>query len=274
MKDVKGFLIDLDGVMYVGNKPVSGAGEAIAFLENSDYPFRFVSNTTRKSRKTISAKLAEMGLDIPERQIFTPPLAAVGHMKKACLKGGGCRCFLLTTGDAHLDFDSACFSGTGEKIDFVVVGDAGDRITYESMNAAFRYLIAGAELIALEKDRYWMAADGLSLSAGPFVAALEFATGKVATVVGKPSEDFFRLALEDMGLKAREAAMIGDDIHTDIGGSMKLGMKGILVRTGKYKSEVLANSLVKPSYIIDSIADTQHLLRENVGKNEREHTSG
>ena len=119
----------------------------------------------------------------------------------------------------------------------MIIGDAGDKITYDSMNTAFRFLMDGAELLALENDRYWMAADGLSLSAGPIVKALEYATGKTATVMGKPSRTFFNLALQDMHLRPEQVAMIGDDIITDIGGAYHAGMKGILVRTGKFRSD-------------------------------------
>ena len=90
------------------------------------------------------------------------------------------------------------FYNSGSMIDSVIIGDAGDKLTYESLNTAFRYVMSGADLIALEKDRYWMTPGGLSLSAGPFVQALEFATGKMATIVGKPSKTFFERALSDM----------------------------------------------------------------------------
>ena len=256
--DVKGVLIDLDGVMYVGDRPVPGADEAIRFLDDCGYPFRFVSNTTRKSRKTIAGNLARMGLDIPERVIFTPAIAAAAYIQKS----GKHRCFFLLAGDAALDFGPACSSAPGEAVDFVVVGDAGENITYENMNSAFRSLLGGAELIALEKDRYWMAAGGLSLSAGPFVTALEYAAGKTATVVGKPSGAFFTLALEDMGLCPAEAAMIGDDIGSDIGGAQALGMRGILVRTGKFRKDVLQNSRIQPDRIIGSIADLPRIMEK------------
>jgi ribonucleotide monophosphatase NagD (HAD superfamily) len=105
-----------------------------------------------------------------------------------------------------------------------------------------------------------MAPGGLSLSAGPFVQALEFATGKTATIVGKPSKTFFELALRDMGLRADQVAMIGDDILTDIGGARTMGMKGILVRTGKYREDAVVNAVVKPSCVIDSIAQLQDIL--------------
>ena len=256
MKDIRGFLIDLDGVLYVGDQAIKGAQESIDLLTEKKYTFRFVSNTTRKCRNTIAGQLSSLGFDIPVEYIFTPPLAAVAWMKNA----GKYRCYLLTTGDVYRDFEHECFCDTGTVVDFVIIGDAGDNLTYDNLNTAFRYLMNGAEMIALEKDRYWMAPGGLSLSAGPFVQALEFATGKTATIVGKPSKTFFELALRDMGLRAEQVAMIGDDILTDIGGARTMGMKGILVRTGKYREDAVVNAAVKPSCVIDSIAQLQDIL--------------
>lgn len=262
MNRVKGFLIDLDGVMYTGDRPIPGAKEAIEFILAENYAVRFVSNTTRKSRKAIAERMEKMGLEIPREYIFTPALAAVTYMKKT----GKQNCFLLVTGDAERDFGTFGRFSPETRADFVVIGDAGERITYDSMTTAFRHLMDGADLIALEKDRYWMAGDGLSLSAGPFVAALEYATGKNATIVGKPSRDFFSLALNDMGLGPEEVVMIGDDIRTDIEGSQRAGMQGILVRTGKFREEVLKNPPVRPSCVIDSIADLQYLLPDELGR--------
>jgi len=256
MKGIKGFLIDLDGVLYVGDNPIAGAQEAIEYLMQENYIFRFVSNTTRKCRKTIASRLSAMGFDIPEEYVFTPPLAAVSYMKKT----GKLHCYLLTTGDVDRDFEQVWVQDTGAKKDYVIIGDAGDKITYDSLNIAFRHLMEGAELIALEKDRYWMAHDGLSLSAGPFVQALEFASGKTATVMGKPSKAFFDLALRNMGLQNRQVAMIGDDITTDIGGAHHAGMRSILVRTGKYREDTVRSSTIKPTHIIDSITQLKDIL--------------
>ncbi len=256
MKDIRGFLIDLDGVLYVGGKAIKGAQESIDLLKDRKYAFRFVSNTTRTCRNTIAGQLSSLGFDIPVEYIFTPPLAAVAWLKNA----GKHRCYLLTTGDVYRDFEHEGFCNPGTIIDFVIIGDAGDRLTYDNLNTAFRHVMNGAEMIALEKDRYWMAPGGLSLSAGPFVQALEFATGKTATIVGKPSKTFFDLALQDMGLRADQAAMIGDDILTDIGGARSIGMQGILVRTGKYRKDAVVNTGVKPSRVIDSIAQLRDIL--------------
>jgi HAD superfamily hydrolase (TIGR01458 family) len=253
---ITGFLIDIDGVLYTGDTPVPGAREAIASLVDQGYPFRCVSNSTRKCRATIAAKLEKMGFNIPEPAIFTPPLAAVRYMQET----GKHRAYLLTTGDVDRDFAGTCTDDGSTAVDYVIIGDAGDRVTYASMNRAFRCLMEGADLIALEKDRFWMDKDGLSLSAGPFVAALESATGKTATVVGKPAKAFFDLALRDMGLDARGVVMIGDDILTDIGGAQGAGMRGVLVRTGKFREETLENTRVKPAAVINSLGDIRTIL--------------
>jgi HAD superfamily hydrolase (TIGR01458 family) len=254
--DVKGFLIDLDGVLYVGDQPVDGARESIDIIIDKKYQFRFVSNTTRKCRKTIAEHLSERGFDIPVEYIFSPPLAAVAWMKK----NGKHHCYLMTTDDAYRDFEQECICSDSSDVDIVIVGDAGNKITYDSMNTAFRHIMNGADLIALEKDRYWMAPGGFSLSAGPFVQALEFATGRTAIIMGKPSKTFFELALNDMGLRPDQVAMIGDDILTDIGGACALGMQGILVRTGKYRKDDEKNAGIKPSFVIDSIAQLVDIL--------------
>ena len=254
---LKGFLIDLDGVLFTGDCAINGAQDAIALLKEHNLPFRFVSNATLRSRRTIAARLDAMGFDIPEHIIFTPPLAAVAYMKNA----GKHRYHLLTARDVHCDFPPVPDARSSSGVDYVIVGDAGEAFTYDSLNTAFRHLETGAELLALEKDRYWMAASGLSLSAGPFVAALEYASGKTATVLGKPAPAFFSLALQEMHIAPADAAMIGDDIATDIGGAQRIGMQGILVRTGKFREDVLRSSPVIPTRIIDSIADIENVLK-------------
>jgi len=255
-RKIRGFLIDLDGVLFTGDTPVPGAIEAVTFLADQGYPYRCLSNSTRKCRKTIAARLEKMGFSIPESSIFTPPLAAARYMNDS----GKDRAFLLVTGDVDRDFAGTCTDDGSVHMDYVVVGDADDKVTYANLNHAFRCLMEGAGLIALERDRYWMDKDGLSLSAGPVVAALEMAAGTTATVVGKPSKEFFRLALRDMGILAEDVAMIGDDIFTDIGGAQAAGIRGVLVRTGKFRKEICEKSAIVPDAIINSIRDIRALL--------------
>jgi HAD superfamily hydrolase (TIGR01458 family) len=254
--DVRGFLIDIDGVLVVGGRPVDGAAKALELLEEQGYPFRCVSNTTQRSRATLAVQLEEWGFSIPAPRIYTPPRAAIAHIQLS----GRLRSHLVSTGDIHGEFEKAGILLGDREVDFVIIGDAGDQFTFPALNRAFRLVLDGADLLALERDRYWMGADGLMLAAGPFVAALEYATGKQALVMGKPSPRFFTLALADMGLSPGETAMIGDDVVTDIGGAKQCGITGILVRTGKFRPETLTAAPVQPDFVIDSIARLDTLL--------------
>jgi HAD superfamily hydrolase (TIGR01458 family) len=255
MREIRGFLLDLDGVLYVGDHPVPGARETLLHLRDRGYPVRFLSNSTRRSRASVAESLRASGFSIGIGEILTPAVAAAAMLRREERSA-----FLLTTGDVRRDFEEAGVMLTGNRPDTVVIGDAGDQFTYGLLNRAMRMILGGADLIALEKDRTWMGGDGLMLSAGPFVAALEYATGKEALRVGKPSPGFFAAALDTLGVPASAAAMVGDDIETDIGGAQRCGIRGILVRTGKFREENLARSGIKPDLIIGSVADLSSLF--------------
>jgi HAD superfamily hydrolase (TIGR01458 family) len=139
--------------------------------------------------------------------------------------------------------------------DAVIVGDLAERWTYSLLQEAFEYVMSGAALVALSRDRYWLRGQRLALDAGPFVAALEFATGKAAIVAGKPSPGFYAAAIRSLGLHpAAPAAMVGDDLWSDIEGAQRAGLQGWLVRTGKFREEALRTSGIVPDRILDSIA--------------------
>ena len=196
--------------------------------------------------------MRSMGFELGEEEIFTPALAAVGRI-------GSGTCYALV--DDSLMDDLAGVALTEDRPDFVLVGDLGEEFTYERLNPAFRYLMEGAELLALQKNRYWQTDSGLALDAGPFVAALEFASGRMASVVGKPEREFFRLALEDLGLRAEEVAMVGDDAEADVVGAKRAGLVGIQVRTGKWQADADEADLV-----IDSIADLPEVVKPEGGE--------
>jgi len=247
-RDIRAFLIDLDGVLYDDEQPIPGAVEAIAHLREKGYPFRFATNTTMRCRTSLRCKLAGFGLEVSEDEIFSAPMAAARYLHKQ----GRPRVFLLMKEDAHRDF--AGLEVTDQQPDFVVMGDMGDEYNAALLNKAFRLILGGAELVALQKNRYWKTAEGLTLDAGPFVVALEYATGQQARIIGKPSPDFFELAVDDLGVPSAQVAMIGDDIEVDVGGAQRAGLKGILVRTGKFQEADLQSG-IEPDGVIDSIAD-------------------
>jgi HAD superfamily hydrolase (TIGR01458 family) len=240
---VWGLLVDLDGTLYVGDEPVEGAREALGKLKAGGFKLRYITNTTRKPRRAVRDHLLSLGFEVEETEIFTPARAAAGLI-------GDRSCFPLV--DESLVEDLEGITLTEDRPDHVLVGDLGEGFAYDRLNAAFRCLMDGAELIALQKNRYWRREDGLALDAGPFVAALEYASGKSATVVGKPEKGFFRLALEDLGLLPNEVALVGDDAEADVAGAKRAGLKGVLVRTGKWTAEREGG---EADLVLDSVAD-------------------
>jgi HAD superfamily hydrolase (TIGR01458 family) len=252
--DPRALLLDLDGVLYVEDEPVPGAREAVAELRERGLALRYVTNTTSRPRRQILERLQRLGFEVPEEELSTPAALAVAH----CLEHGRRRAMLLVRDDVKEDF--AELEEAGEDVEAVVVGDLGEEFGYAVLNRAFGHVMDGAELIALQKNRYWMTPDGLALDVGPFVAALEYATRRDALVVGKPSRDFFATILSGIPIEPDRAAMVGDDVESDIGGAQDAGLAGILVRTGKYRDDALRDSGVEPAAVVDSIADVPALL--------------
>jgi HAD superfamily hydrolase (TIGR01458 family) len=242
-------LLDLDGVLYVEDDPIAGAAEAVERLRGASLALRFVTNTTAHSRVRTLDKLARLGFAVDDLELVTPAALAVRH----CRERGHTKVALVMNDEVKRDF--AGLDESAGAADAVIVGDLGSAFGYDVLNGAFRQVMAGAELIALQKNRYWLRADGLSLDVGPFVAALEYATRSEAYVVGKPAPAFFANILEELGVPAAEAAMVGDDVDSDIGGAQAAGLTGILVRTGKYRAEAVRESGIEPAATVATIAD-------------------
>jgi HAD superfamily hydrolase (TIGR01458 family) len=250
----RALLLDLDGVLYVGDEPVEGASEAVARLREGGLGLRFVTNTTARSRAQTLDKLERLGFEATTEELVTPAALARRH----CEAAGHRRVALIMNENVKRDFEG--LEEVDEGPDAVIMGDLGEAFGFAILNRAFRMVMDGAELVALQKNRFWLTDEGLSLDAGPFVAAIEYATGNEALVVGKPSPDFFSLVLGDVGADASEAAIVGDDVETDVGGAMQAGLAGVLVRTGKYREEFVRDSGIEPSATVDSIAEVPALL--------------
>jgi HAD superfamily hydrolase (TIGR01458 family) len=254
IRSLKLLLIDLDGVLYVEDEVVPGAHEAVERLRRGGRTLRFVTNTTSRSRPATLEKLRRLGFSLGDEELMTPAALAVRH----CVEQGHRRVSLLMNDEVKGDF--ADLQEDDDHPDAVIVGDLGEDFAYPVLNQAFRHVMEGAELIALQRNRFWMRADGLSLDVGPFVAALEYATARDAYVVGKPAPGFFESVLREAGAVPEESAMVGDDIETDVGGALEAGLAGILVRTGKYREDAVAASGIEPTVTVDSIADVPAAL--------------
>ena len=251
---VDAVLLDLDGVVYVEDELLPGAREAVEALRAARKGMRFVTNTTARSHGSTLEKLRGIGIELDSEELITPAALARRH----CAAAGHHRVALIMNDDVKADF--ADLEEADDRVDAVIMGDLGEQFGFAILNRAFRLVMEGAELVALQKNRFWLTADGLSLDAGPFVAAVEYATGFEAYVVGKPSPAFFELVLADLAARPSAAAMVGDDIETDIGGALDAGLAAVLVRTGKYRAEFVARSGIEPTATIDSIADLPRLL--------------
>lgn len=247
-------LIDLSGTIHVDDTVLPGAIEALKRLRASDVKIKFVTNTTKESKRVLHERLIRIGFQIKVDEIFTSLTAARQLLDKRNLQP-----YMLIADAAKEEFSHV----NVENENSVLVGLAPEKFNYEHMTTAFRLLIDGAPLIAVHKARYYKRTDGLALGPGAFVAALEYSSGCKAEVVGKPESSFFMSALEDMECSASEAVMIGDDVRDDIHGAMNAGLKGILVKTGKYRTGDESSIEPKPSFVADNFAHAVDYIMDN-----------
>jgi HAD superfamily hydrolase (TIGR01458 family) len=254
---VRGVLLDLDGVLYVGDEGIPGAAEAVSWLRQEGVPHLFVTNTSSRPRSAIVSKLGALGVDADGDDLLTPAVAAVDWLRSSC---PGRPALFVPEGTAAEFSDLQPLPDDAEEGGAsVVVGDLGEGWDFATLNRAFRLLMAdrSTALVALGLTRYWRAPDGLRIDAGAFVRALEFAAGVESVVMGKPAPEFFGAALRILGLSSDasdELVMVGDDIRTDVEGAQRAGLRGVLVRTGKFDEADLHGD-VTPDAVLDSVAD-------------------
>lgn len=255
---MRAVLFDIDGVLAQKGAAIKGAADTLQQLNAAGIPFRFITNTTSKSPAFMAAELNAWGVAVNEAHIFNPTRTACRWLTAQGIQ----RLALLVPPGIEAEFSA--FTSVTEAPQAVVVGDVAAGFSFANMNQLFRLLMAdaGVPLIALGMTRYFAAADGLQLDVGPFVKALEYATGRSALVMGKPDKTVFELALADMGVAAADAAMLGDDRFSDVLAAQALGITGVLVRTGKYQpaDDAPDSQGRKPDYVIDSVAALPALL--------------
>jgi len=249
---VKALLLDLDGVLYIGQEPLPGAIEAFGRLRETGLPIAGVTNTTTQANSHILDKLRSLGFDFTSGEIFTPAALAV-----QCIGSETASLFIRD----QLREDFRGVAEDDEHLSFIVMGDIGSAgYNPAKLQRIFELVTEGAELLALHKNRFWQKPEGLVLDLGTYVAAIEYATGKQATVLGKPSASFFHLICEQLNARPEESVMVGDDIESDIGGAMDAGLKAVLVKTGKYREVFAKQTGIKPNLTIPSIADLPDAL--------------
>ena len=263
-KNHQALLIDLDGVLYQEDQLIAGALETIAWIESQKIDYLFVTNTTSKSRAALLKKFEKMDLTVEPDRIITPIVAAARWLKEQSIDSAA----LFVKADAIEDFSGITNAGIDNKSTAraVVIGDLGEDWSYKRLNTAFRLLMQEPKpvLIALGMTRYWRGNDGLNLDVAPFIKALEHAADCKAEVIGKPSRSFFNSALDLLGYEADRVIMVGDDILGDVDGARNAGMRGLLVKTGKFRRSDLDSS-IEIDGLLESFADLPEWWAEHFG---------
>lgn len=252
-KKIGGVLLDISGVLIDSGVAIPGSVEAVKRLRSAGLPVRFCTNDTTTVRIKFVEKLRKAGFELKEEEVF-PPIPAVCKI----LQQRGLRPFLLCNDDCKPDFD--CVDQTNPNC--VVLGDADTHLTYDKMNKAFQLLKSLEKPIffSLGKGKYDKEDGQYILDIGPFMKALEYACDIEAEVVGKPEPAFFNIPLQDMGVTPDMCVMVGDDIMGDVGGAQSTGMRGVLVRTGKYSPSDENHPSIKPDGIVDNLAQAVDLI--------------
>jgi HAD superfamily hydrolase (TIGR01458 family) len=251
-------LLDIDGVLHVSGVAIPGAADAVRALRDAGHRLRFVTNNTVQARATLAAALQALGFSVSEDELETTPVAAARLLS-------GSRVFPLTMAAIQDDL-ARHVELVDANADVVLVGGADETdeaeraFAWGRLNRAFAELDRGARLVCLHRNRWWQTSNGPLLDSGAVVAGLEYASGVEAELVGKPSAAYFEAALAALGARPEETTMVGDDIEADIGPAKRLGLRGVLVRTGKFREETLAAADPQPDAVIDSIADLPGLL--------------
>ena len=257
----KAVLLDLDGTVFWKGALIPGAKEAIAALRDLGLALRFLTNTDSQTREGMRDRLMDMGLQVSAEEIFTP-LAALERLLQ---RNPGSCLFLL---HPKLEAPFAHFRAEG-KPRYVIVGDPSYGVDYAQLNAAFRALRAGAQLVVLQPSRLCVRADGEYLDTGAFAHLLEFATGQTAIVLGKPAKEFFHLALHDLNLEPSAVIVVGDDVNTDMAGAAAIGARSILVKTGKFTATALETTTHAPDYLLEQLADLPKMIGRAISHQEK-----
>ncbi len=251
---MQALLFDLDGVLYQGDRLIDGALETLDWCRTERIPHLFVTNTTSRPRRALVKRLRGFGIAVTAEQIFTPPVAAMRHLSTH----GGAPAALFVREQTLEDFEGLqrLDGHVDEGARSVVIGDIGEGWTFATLNRAFRLLMdePSPVLIALGMSRYARGPGGLVLDVGPFVKALEYASGVAPVVMGKPAAEFFEAAVSELQAPREQTAMIGDDIFGDVDGAQKAGLVGVQVLTGKFRPRDLKGD-VTPDAVLASVAD-------------------
>ena len=247
----KGFICDMDGVIYLGNQLLPGVAEFVNWLNENDKRFLFLTNSSERSPKELRQKLQRMGLDIGEEHFYTSALASAAFLKK---QAPGCTAFVIgAPGLLNALYDVGVTMNDVDP-DYVIVGETAS-YNYEVITKAVRLVLNGARLIATNSDLTGPTEFGIAPACRSLVAPIELATGKKAYFMGKPNPLMMRTGLQLLGVHSEEAAMVGDRMDTDVIAGMESGLATVLVLSGCTSRTDVNDYPYRPTYILNGVGD-------------------
>lgn len=251
LRDRKGFICDMDGVIYLGNQLLPGVTEFVHWLNKNNKQFLFLTNSSERSPRELRQKLQRMGLDIGEEHFYTSALATAAFLKK---QAPGCTAYVIgAPGLLNALYDVGVTMNDVDP-DYVIVGETAS-YNYEVITKAVRLVLGGARLIATNSDLTGPTEFGIAPACRSLVAPVELATGKKAYFMGKPNPLMMRTGLHLLGVHSEEAAMVGDRMDTDIIAGMESGLATVLVLSGCTSRADVDNYPYRPTYILNGVGE-------------------
>ena len=247
----KGFICDMDGVIYLGNQLLPGVREFVNWLNENGKQFLFLTNSSERSPKELRQKLQRMGLDIGEEHFYTSALATAAFLKK---QAPGCTAFVIgAPGLLNALYDVGVTMNDVDP-DYVIVGETAS-YNYEVITKAVRLVLNGARLIATNSDLTGPTEFGIAPACRSLVAPIELATGRKAYFMGKPNPLMMRTGLHLLGVHSEEAAMVGDRMDTDVIAGMESGLATVLVLSGCTSRTDVNSYTYRPTYILNGVGE-------------------
>ena len=259
LRSRKGFICDMDGVIYHGNRLLPGVPEFVDWLYREGKQFLFLTNASERSPKELQQKLARMGLDVPEEHFYTSALATAAFLKD---QAPGCSVFAIGEAGLLNALYDAGLTMNDVNPDYVVVGE-GRTYSLDTLTKAVNLVMAGAKLIGANSDVSGPIESGIAPACRALVAPIEMATGKQAYFCGKPNPLMMRTGLRLLHCHSADAVMVGDRMDTDVISGLESGMSTVLVLSGVSTRQTVETYAYQPNVILDGVGDIARLARKN-----------
>ena len=251
LKRKKGFICDMDGVIYHGNRLLAGAGEFVEWLKSADMRFLFLTNSSERSPRELQQKLSRMGVEVPIEHFYTSALATAGFL--ASQSPGGTAYVIGEAGLINALYEVG-FTMNDVNPDYVVFGES-QSYSFEKVEKAVNLIAKGAKLVATNPDLTGPGEHGIVPACGALVAPIRLATGHEPYFVGKPNPLMMRQALKRLECRREETFIVGDRMDTDIVAGIEAEIDTILLLSGVTSRDELNGYAYQPRFVLDGIGD-------------------